>query len=179
MSSNSDSKNTCGNLSTKNLSVATQKSVTFVSVFRDSLTVSILNFALTILTTWWYPNILSKIDFSQRQTYLLFEPFPAKMKLFQFLRKFCELMGILPVPANRNHAFNWKVLLILLFLCNNFISSIIFLSRNEKSMLEIGDSFFMCISNIVGIALLLITIWKMPITLRMITEFQEIIEKSK
>lgn len=48
-------------------------------------------------------------------------------------------------------------------------------------MLEIGDSMFMCISALVGIALYLITVfsWRMPTILKMIAEFQEIIEKGE
>lgn len=141
---------------------------------------------ICFLTVSWL-GVISNSAIGFKTGFSRCQPYPrnglvsinSEMELFQFYQKICKQMGILPIPANRHFVLNWRILLILLFICNFLISSLIFLSLNAKSMLDIGDSVFMCISAIVGIALVLVTIWKMPIVSRIIAQFQEIIEKSK
>lgn len=101
------------------------------------------------------------------------------MELFQFFRKFSEMMGVLPINQNQTYSINFKILSILIVLLHFFMSSMVFLIFKSKSIGEYEYSFFMSISAIVGIALFLITIWKMPIISNLIAEFQEIIEKSE
>lgn len=80
---------------------------------------------LIIILISGFPHIGFKIDFIVKANRIPQSTRSKKMKLFQFFRKFCMLMGILPIPANQNHVFNWKILLP--FLCNFSISSIIYL----------------------------------------------------
>lgn len=101
------------------------------------------------------------------------------MILFQFIRRIYQTMGILsPSSNNQKYPINSKILIILLpttFFC---ISSVIFLLLESKSIQEYGDSLYWSTSAIEAVFLFFRTVWKMPVTLKFIEQFEEIIQKS-
>lgn len=101
------------------------------------------------------------------------------IKLFQFIQKNYEQLGISPSQSNHSfNSFNSKVLLILFVLIQFGISSISFFLFESTSIGQSADSFYVFLSEVAVITFLTITISKIDDIRKVIENCETFIQKS-
>lgn len=100
-------------------------------------------------------------------------------KLFQFVQKFYQTMGIFSSQPSQLIWLNVKKIFFLFFITASFISISSFFLFKASTISEYGSSFSGALSDLYALLDLLITIWQMPNILKLIRMFEIFIEKSK
>lgn len=102
------------------------------------------------------------------------------IKLFQFLRKCYQIIGIYPPETNqKNYPFNSKNIIFMIFFVQVLFSCSAFLLFNATSAYDYGLSFYMAATELLLLVYYPIIIFKMPDILTLIGNFEKFIEKSK
>lgn len=101
------------------------------------------------------------------------------IKLFQFVKKEHQTLGVCPPQADGKVPFNLRNTFALFCFVQLAISVALFLILKAKTTQEYCAAFFMCSTQFYLISDLSILMWQMPNTLDLITDFEEFIEKSE
>lgn len=102
------------------------------------------------------------------------------IKLFQFLQKFHQIIGIYPHQSNqKQRSTNWTKIVFLISFTEFLFTTIAFLLFEAKSMFDYGLVFYLLVSLINDSATYLILIWQSKNTLKFIENCVGFIEKSE
>lgn len=98
----------------------------------------------------------------------------------QTVQKYYQILGILPDSrSKRNFSINFLNLIPINVFLTGCTSAFAFLLLEANTILEFGGAFFVFISQLCSLYILFIQMWKMPNTLKLITNFEKFIEKSR
>lgn len=102
------------------------------------------------------------------------------IKLFKFIQKSCQDIGIYPPESNRNRCpINWRNWLILFCHAEFCTLSAAHLLFETNSMIEYGIISHVCTSGLLTSTLYLLMIWQMKNILIFIKNCERFIEKSE
>lgn len=101
------------------------------------------------------------------------------MKLFRIVLKHLEVMGIYTMHTHQAHRFNAKILLFSLSMAMMLLSYLAYCLFESTSIMDYGNSFFGFIAEISNLVDFLITIWRLPLILKLIDDLEKFIGKSK
>lgn len=103
-----------------------------------------------------------------------------KMRLFQSVRKYFEIMGIYSPHSNQcNSKWNWKNCVFLISTAELVISSAAFFLYQAKTAVEYGFAFFEAICGFAAMSAIAVCIWKREHFFNLIGNFEDFIEKSE
>lgn len=103
-----------------------------------------------------------------------------KIRLFSFLQKIYQNIGISPPQFNQNHnPFNLKNCLIPFCLTQFLITSAAYLLFEANSMIEYGRTSFTCTTLVFCSVIYSMLFWQMETILNYIGNCEEFIEKSE
>lgn len=101
------------------------------------------------------------------------------MELFQKIRESWQIMGInRPIGAAQTHSFNLKNLFFLISLIVLCISTTAFLLFRANTLFEYGSCMYAMLSSLCTFCDILIGIWQIPITFKMIKTCKRFIQIS-
>lgn len=101
-----------------------------------------------------------------------------KMKLFQQIIGFYQMLGILLPQPNPNYKHKLKTLIFLFSFIQMFMSTGAFFLYEAKSLREHVETLNLPITEIVSAIYILVSKWKMAEILKLCEEFEGFIEKS-
>lgn len=100
------------------------------------------------------------------------------LKLFQFIRKFDQAIGIHPYePNQKGFSFNWRYATVSFGLAQFFLSSVGFLLFEAKFLFDYGLGIFIVLIVLDGVILHLIPIWESNNMFKYIENCEKFIEK--
>lgn len=104
----------------------------------------------------------------------------ASIKLFQFLRKFHQIMGIHPSqPNQKRRLINLRITICIGCFVQEIITTAAFLFFDARSMFDYGFVSFVLITSVAAIIFFLIFNWQSENTLAFIKNCEEFITKRK
>lgn len=103
------------------------------------------------------------------------------IKLFQFIQKFHQTIGIYPSsqPNRKQHSINLTNTIFLICSVQNMFATAAFLVFEANSMFDYGFPIFSIIGIINGVVIYLTFIWQSKNTLKFIEFSERFIEKRK
>lgn len=94
------------------------------------------------------------------------------IKLFQFIRKYHQAIGIFQTPANRQRST-----VFLICSVQYMVTTIIFLAVEAKSMFDYGFAFFISVSATNTTIIYILFMWQLENTVTFIQNCEGLIEK--
>lgn len=102
-----------------------------------------------------------------------------KIKLFQSLREYFQILGFFPPTSDHSRPFNWRNVLVLFFYIQMFASVLAFTLFRAKTVVEFGLNYYGYMTELVCISAILLQIYQKFETFKLIADCEEFIEKSK
>lgn len=102
------------------------------------------------------------------------------IRLFQFVQKFHQTIGIYPPRANqKRRSIHSKSIICLGFLAQFIVSTVVFLAHDAKSMFDYGFGFFGLTTVINCTVIYILFTWQSETLLNYIENCERFIETSK
>lgn len=101
------------------------------------------------------------------------------MKLFHFVRKYYQSVGIYPTDLNPNGGFNMRNFRLLLMMSALFASTISSFVFQSTTIMEYAESFYIFSTVLASVINFWATIWKAEKIFTFIDELEEFMQKSK
>lgn len=106
-----------------------------------------------------------------------------KIKLFRYVKKLYEMLGIYPLPAKHNHQhqnpFNVKNIFSSIAMTLLFVCSFAYFLFQANSMTELGGCFYCAISILEALLYFIVTFCKIRSILKFMKKLEDFIEKSE
>lgn len=102
-----------------------------------------------------------------------------KIKLFQSLRKYFQILGTFSPESDQNRAFNRRNVSVLFFYIQMFASVLAFTLLKAQTVAEFGLNYYGYMTELVCISAISLQIYRKIETFKLISNCEEFIEKSK
>lgn len=115
-------------------------------------------------------------DVSERISLLSLAVMDGSVHLFQCVRNYYHTMGLYTPQSNQTRALNIKTLSFLLSMIVLFLSCFGYFLLKAQNILDYGQSFYGSMTDIYSLLDCMITIWRMPVILKLIGMCEQTIE---
>lgn len=102
-----------------------------------------------------------------------------KIKLFQSLRKYFQILGTLSPDSDQNRPFNRRNVFVLFFYIQMFASVLAFTLLKAQTVAEFGLNYYGYMTELVCISAISLQIYRKIETFKLISNCEEFVEKSK
>lgn len=102
-----------------------------------------------------------------------------KIKLFKFVQRGYQTMGIYSFQSNRNRMPNAKKLYFSLSMLQLLASTTVLIVCDINSIDEFANALFTCSSSLCALVTYSVIVWKAPHIFKLIEHFEEFVEKRK